>query len=167
MYNIFQDCMLCNDGNTLYTGDRKKRLELKNTMIPTDSPVAHIIADAVEDGWSERQVVVIANQYLLEQSQDFITRNQLRSLVHRMKPVVSAVEKAKQGSSDPDAPWSKARYNWILQLLVRFGVVQVPNPPSYHDHTQVTPLSLHQIAWWDEKHRKVQVSSAHSRKPQT
>ena len=111
MYNIFQDCMLCNDGNTLYTGDRKKYLELKNTMIPTDSPIAHIITNAVEDGWSERQAVVIANQYLLEQSQDFITHNQLRSLVYRMKPVVSAIEKAKQGSSDPDAPWSKARYN--------------------------------------------------------
>ena len=104
MYNIFQDCVLCNDRNTLYTGNRKKRLELKNTMIRTDSPIAHIIADAVEDGWSECQAVVIANQYLLEQSQDFITHNQLRSLVHRMKPVVSAVEKAKQSSSDPDAP---------------------------------------------------------------
>ena len=143
MYNIFETCILCKENNTMYNGDRKKRLESKDTMIPTNSPVAQIIADAVEDGWSEHQAVVITNKYLLENAQDFITYNQLRSLIQCMKPIVSAVKKAKQGSSDPDAPWSKARYNWIFQLLICFGVVQVPNLLPYHDHTKVTPLSLH------------------------
>ena len=66
-------------------------------MLSIDSPVAQIVADAIEDGWSEHQAVIIANKYLLANDLPFITRNQLRSLMLCMNPVVSAVEKAKQG----------------------------------------------------------------------
>ena len=75
MYNIFETCILCTENNTIYNGDHKKCLESKDTIIPTNSPVAQIIADAVEDGWSKCQAVVIANKYLLKNAQDFITRN--------------------------------------------------------------------------------------------
>ena len=104
MCNMFDSCVLSAENDAAHDGDRKKRLEAKDAMISTNSAVAQIIADAVEDGWSERQAVAIVNKYLLENADEFITRNQLRSLAQRMKPVSSAVEKAKQGSSDPDVP---------------------------------------------------------------
>ena len=75
MYNIFETCILCTENNTMYNGDRKKRLESKDMIISTNSPVAQIIANVVEDGQSERQAIVIANKYLLKNAQDFITRN--------------------------------------------------------------------------------------------
>ena len=61
-------------------------------------------ANATEDGYSERQAAVLAIKNLLERGQDFITRNQLRSVAARMKPVVSAGENAKQGSLHPEFP---------------------------------------------------------------
>ena len=138
-------------------------------MISIDSHIAQIVANAIEDGWSECQAVIIANKYLLANDLPFITPNQLRSLVLHINPLVSPVEKAKQGSSDPDAPWSKARHNWILHLLVRFGCTpKIPcPPPPYLDESKVTKLSIHNVAWWDEKHRKVQVLLVQGQKTQT
>ena len=74
------------------------------------SPVAHIITNAVEGGCSENQTAVAASKYLLENEQKIIARNQLQSLVARMKTFTSATENVKRGSSDPNSPWSDARH---------------------------------------------------------
>ena len=135
-------------------------MEEKETIMQTDIPIAQIIADAVEHGWSERQDVAIASKCLLKKEGKCVTRNQLLSIFTRMKPVVSATGKAKKGSSDPNSPWSKTRNYWMLQLLVRFGAARIDNPMLCHDHTKVNPFHLDQIAWRDEKNRKLQVSSS-------
>ena len=55
----------------------------------------------------------------------------------------------------------------MIQLLARFGETIVVRPLPHHDHAKVAKLRTHQIAWWDEKHQKVQVSLAQDRKTQT
>ena len=42
---------------------------------------------------------------------------------HRMKPLVTKVVTISQGSSDPTSAWAKARFNWVKQLGIRFGVI--------------------------------------------
>ena len=42
--------------------------------------------------------------------------------------------------------------------------MQLTNLPPYYDCTKVTKLSLNQVAWWDEKYRKVQISSSLKKK---
>ena len=156
--------MFCNQECAQYDGTRLLRSITFNDMISTNSPESQIIADAIEDGWSEREAVVIVKKHLLSLDQPFIARSQFRSVTKRMKPAVSAVQKAKQVSSGPDSPWSKAWHQWTLQLLVRLSCVQLANPHPCYDHTKVTKLSLNQVDCWDEKHREVQVSSAQGRK---
>ena len=38
-----------------------------------------------------------------------------------MNPQVLTVKKVGQGSSDPDKPWSKARFCFMKQLAICFG----------------------------------------------
>ena len=49
----------------------------KETIAQTDSPITQIITDAIEDGWSEHQVLVIISKNLLEKEENVITRSQL------------------------------------------------------------------------------------------
>jgi hypothetical protein len=142
-----------------YDGKRLINIKKDKRIIETNSTEAQIIADAYEDGFSIKATTQIVNMYLLDKNIPFVTCSAVYGLIKRLNPKISAVEKAKQGSSDPNSNWAKARVCWISQLLVRFGILRPPNPPPYLDHTKMPPLSLYQIAWWDEKHRKVIVSS--------
>ena len=66
-----------------------------NDMISTNSLEAQIIADAIEDRWSERQAVVIVNKCLLSLDQPFISRNQLHLVAQRIKYAVLAAQKSQ------------------------------------------------------------------------
>ena len=54
----------------------------------------------------------------------------------------------------------------MQQLLVQFDVIHLVNLPPFLDPSKLTSLNLNQIAWWDEKYRKIEVSSANGRKVQ-
>ena len=45
----------------------------------------------------------------------------VRTAIKRLQPDVSAVSARAQGSTDPNAPWSKARYNQFQQFRLRLG----------------------------------------------
>ena len=66
----------------------------KNTM-STSSAAAQIIADSIEEGFSELQAVAIANKNLQGNRETSVARSQIRGAMHRMTPVKSAVKKAK------------------------------------------------------------------------
>ena len=74
-----------------------------------------------------------------------------------MRPKIVNISKRKQGSSDPGSNWAQASYAWTQQLLARFGQLERkkagPIERKYDPHLQ-EKLSLHQIVWWDETHRK-------------
>ena len=79
-----------------------------------------------------------------------------------LKPLVRTVKKRKQGSIDPEDPWSKARKNWCLQLLIRLGIIKYEtvngeNVPACFDLAKMASLDLHQIAFWDETYQKVKI----------
>lgn len=95
MHNVFEACVLCSEEGTMYDNESKKYLQQKETMIDFQSPATQIISDAIEDGCSECQAVAIVNNKLLEMEEKFITRNMLRSITTRTKPVLSALEKEK------------------------------------------------------------------------
>ena len=49
-----------------------------------------------------------------------------------------------------------ASLGWVSQLLVRLGLLDVPDPkPAYYDPEKVTKLHIDGIASWDEIHCKV------------
>ena len=104
VHNVFNQFVLCNQEGARCDGIRLLRSATCNDMISTNSPEAQTIADSIEDGWSERQAVAIVKKNLFSLDPPFIAHNQLCSVAQRMKPVASAAQKAKQGSSDLDAP---------------------------------------------------------------
>ena len=66
------------------------------------------------------------------------------------------MKKTKQGSHDPDSPWSRARFLVVKQLLIRLGELEdssEPLPPKF-DPELLGKFELDQIVWWDETHRK-------------
>ena len=89
-------------------------------MTKANSIEAQIVADACEDGFSFVSCTEILNECLLENDLDFATTSQVQGIIKHLQPDVSAIEKAKQGSSDLESPWAKARVQWIMQLLVQF-----------------------------------------------
>ena len=125
-----------------------------------DSIEAQIIADACESGLSTERALSFLNQHLYEQGKPLANKSSVISLMIRLNPKLKRVSKRKQGSSDPDAPWSKARMLTVTQLLVRLGELEVsPEPntttiPNKFDRSKLGAIELDQIVWWDETHRK-------------
>ena len=82
--------------------------------------------------------------------------------------MVTPILDGAQGSDD-DIAWGLARFFWVSQLLIRFGlltgtaatafiwmVAAVPPSlvPSYFDLAVIGSVSIYQVAWWDETHKK-------------
>ena len=82
--------------------------------------------------------------------------------IRKMRPKIVPIKARKQGSNDPNSSWSQARYAWSCQLLARFGKSRTsehgPIERRYDGHLQ-GKLSLDQIVWWDETHRKCLIGS--------
>ena len=173
----------CHWSGTQYTGDRKTVGDLsRKVKIKKDSVEAQIIADGVEDGMSMSMAHALVNWHCAKSNQEPFSLSAVRTLILSLDPVVSPLVKTKQGDTDPTSPWSRCRYNWVLQLLIRFGLVcfglqtngewafqataptnsnitrepEVDRPPIVLDcfnKAKMTALSRHQIVWWDESHQ--------------
>mmetsp|Transcript_9551 Transcript_9551/g.17990 ORF Transcript_9551/g.17990 Transcript_9551/m.17990 type:complete len:419 (-) Transcript_9551:569-1825(-) len=88
-----------------------------------------------------------------------VTPAAVTSAYMRLKPTVTRVVRRSQGSSDPDAPWSKARCAWVRQLLIRFGKMEYDGPhpiPKEFDVHLLGRLSEEQVGFWDETHKVVE-----------
>ena len=127
-------------------------------LISIDSPEAQIVADGIESGLSIRKTWHNLNRHRQECNLELLSESTVISAFRRMKPKIRRIKKRKQGSRDPDSTWSRARYEWVTQLLVRLGELddeEIPRPLERRfsrDH--VGHLHLHQVVWWDETHRK-------------
>ena len=125
----------CHCIGTQYTGERNVTGDLgRKVIIKKTSVEAQIIADAVEDGMSMAMAHALVNKHCFENGQEPFSLSAVRTLILSLDPVVTPLEKTKQGDTDPGSAWARARYNWVLQLLIRFGLftyLAVPViPPS-------------------------------------
>jgi hypothetical protein len=83
--------------------------------------------------------------------------------------VTRKVKRIKQGNRNPNSPWEKARLRWVTQLLVRLGnhklclaarinqYLELTDTPKYFDDDQLEPLSVYQITFFDECHKKTEI----------
>ena len=129
----------------------------REMTIKLDSYEAQIIADGMESGLSIRRVWENVNRHRLENSDALVSESCIYYALRKMRPKVVNISKRKQGSTDPGSNWAQARYAWTRQLLARFGQLERekagPIERKYDPDLQ-GKLSLHQIVWWDETHRK-------------
>lgn len=109
--------------------DRKHTLGLRragsgghNKLIADGSVEQQIICDAMENGQGFRMTKIMVNKYRRGKNLQDVGMGAICSSYNRMDKEESSIKRGKQGSNDPSAPWTKARLNWCVHLLVRFGV---------------------------------------------
>ena len=140
---------------------RPKALETRGGQCPhlirIESPEAQIVANGIESGLSIRRTWQNVNHHRLECGLELLSESSVVSVIRRMKPKLKKIRKRKQGSTDPDSPWSRARLQWSTQLLVRFGEIEneLERPVERRfNRDEIGHLDIHQVVWWDETHRK-------------
>ena len=132
---------------------------------------AQIIADVMESGNSLRAAWAIVNTHRKAEALPLLTMSAVYSCIKRLQPLVEPVGKKKQGSMDAEAPGSKARFRWCLQLGMRFGlldsshirnIINLPDCtpiPLEYNPLHLQPIKVDQFVTWDEVHRKCQPGS--------
>jgi hypothetical protein len=66
----------------------------------------------------------MVNEHRFKQDLGLYTKSVFATCIKRLKPLVAKVAKQKQGELDPTAGWSRARKNWVTQLLVRLSEIE-------------------------------------------
>ena len=109
---------------------------------------------------SSKRTLFFLNEHLEAEGLEKATLSSLISVVTRFNPRIILVEKQKQGSSDPNTPWARARKLSVKQLLIRLGLmshfpegVKGPVERRFNRET-LGELEIEQIGWWDETHHK-------------
>ena len=159
LINIFEQILECHRTEVNFDPKMVDRRGGNNPcVIDIASPEAQIIADCIESGLSVRRTWHNVNYHRKENEKEMVSEYAIYSAVRRMKPKLNKISIRKQGSADPSSSWSRARYEWSTQLLVRFGKLTPEDFPQplerRYDRDSIGHLHLHQVVWWDETHRK-------------
>ena len=143
---------------------KKERISIKlvnkpkRTKIIIGSKQSQIIANAIENNYSYRETTDLVNQYNNRMGLEWSTKSAVYGCIRAMSGKYFGAEKHKQGSTDSNSNWAKARTNWTKQLLIRLGEIKWNDEndgpaPSYFDIQKLKPLDLTQIVYWDETHK--------------
>ena len=152
---IFMEIVECaRTGKVFDATNLENRKGHKPVIIMIDSIEAQVVADCLEGGLSVERSRQMLNEHMLENNKEGYTRSAVDSLVLRMNPRIEKITKRKQGSRDPNNPWSQARLLWSKQLLIRFGELPSEENEPRFNQSIAGKLDLDQVVWWDETHRK-------------
>jgi hypothetical protein len=161
---VLEGIIFCGDHNIEYTGEREIRKQNTNLLLPDGCVEMQIIADHMEIGLGLRQTLEIVNEHRKQSGKSDICLYTLHQAYLRLEPVIRPIQRSKQGSCDPKSAWAIAQKNQSRQLLIRFGVdgdhfyfEEGVAIPDYFDPDKMTTLTLEQVFFWDETHKKVYV----------
>jgi hypothetical protein len=149
----------------IYVGERAEKREFTNYMLSHSSEEMQIIADAMESGYGLRLTRELLNEHRRQNDLEVVGLTTVWMAYLRLKPIVTPIKKRKQGSNDPNSPWAKARLEYVSQILGRFGAMpsiddlKAPDGtiPGKYNAGKLTKVSINQVAFWDETHKKVRV----------
>ena len=167
---ILSEVLLCHTNGTKFDPSRlENRGGKRPPQIATTSIEAEIIADAVEAGLSLTKALYLVNEHLAEEGREGTTMSAILSVIQRLNPQIKRIQKRKQGSSDPKSPWARARKMWVTQLMIRLGTFNMQEKifgplEKRWDRDVLGHLSLDQIGWWDETHRKCMIGGIRAKK---
>lgn len=121
-----------------------------------------LIADLIEDGASLREVAEKVNisRKSRDRSAITVTINSVRTVIKRLNPIITKIEARCQGSTDPNAPWSRARYAQFQQYRLRLGrqrfsklTIRDMMKPCFHNLSEHR-FKIEQSTFFDETHPK-------------
>eukprot|EP01045_Picozoa_sp_COSAG04_P015981 COSAG04_NODE_1302_length_7312_cov_2.782289_5_plen_439_part_00 len=118
--SVLVDVTECLEAGAEYSGGRSVQPRAQ-ALISTDSEEANIIADCMEDKMGIRQTAAEVNFWRVHVAQPPRTPELgvtcVWSCYCALDKEETAVLEISQGKTDPEAPWSKARYCWVTFLL--------------------------------------------------
>jgi len=140
--------------NKIYDGKRHGSSGVKEIINLSDTLQIQIIIDAMSSGLGIAQTHQVLNTHRAAIGLPIVCQSTVYNVVkYQLRPKIDKVGKRKQGSTDPEHEWSKARCRWTSQLLIRLGLKQVTEDAEdfYKD---LPPLDINQIVFWDEMHKE-------------
>ena len=142
---VLYDVKVAMEGGWEYCPAKNAGSGGKNVLIPTGSYYSQLVADCMEDGLGLRTTMHIVNEERAEEDPPLqhVGLSAIMSAYHRLKPHVSGIKRVKQGSDDPEADWCKARFRWVLQLLIRLG----EKDPTMDELKALGVLTAEAIRW--------------------
>ena len=112
----------CN--GVLWTTPDKKRghSRPRRQLIKDKSEEQRIVADWTEQGMSIKQATAEVNEFRASVGRGHIGISAVNAAHKRMNPVITRILDRQQGSDD-DVAWGLARFRFVLQLRVRYGLL--------------------------------------------
>ena len=163
-HRVLSQAALSGKSGLMYDGERQDRLDTKMKMLGDDSFEMQIIADAMEGGFGLRHTQELVNEHRRDNHLTVVGLTTIWTAYLRLDPVITPIRKRKQGTTEVDSPWAKARLEFVTQILVRFGLLTAAEVtdcsgkiPDRFNIDKLTPMSINQLAFWDETHKKVRV----------
>ena len=167
---------LADEGQRLLVTPRKVKIDV-------DSSEAQIVADFVErSGASVQQATDDLNKHMILQGLPLYSVSAVQSLIERLQPQRSYIQRKKQGTYDKESPWAIRRLAQTTQLLLRTGKPQSIVHEKFYTETvqdgdgnstktwppfldaetlqRDYPVDLEYVAFWDESHRQCVIGSA-------
>jgi hypothetical protein len=117
------------------------------------------------------------NSHLTKSGRETLSVSAVYGCIQRLtKPKIIKTKTCQQGSTDINSNWAKAHLNWVLQLQIRFGKLDLDHIDQYkdekfvaavkksidlsniQDHFDKPKLSMidyRPVLWFDKHHRQV------------
>jgi hypothetical protein len=92
-----------------------------------------MIADCIENGFGLQNTTRHVNSHLTEPGRETITVSAVYGCIQRLKPKIIKTKTRQQGSTDINSNWAKAHLNWVLQLQIRFGKLDLDRLDEHED----------------------------------
>jgi hypothetical protein len=115
------------------------------TAIVDGTKIQQLIADYREAGLSFSQTTLLINMHCNKNNLRTVTRSAIVSCKKRMKRMVMPITKCPQGSLDKTSNWAQARFGWVTQLQIRFGMDVCLDPFLEESTGFAVPL------WFDKR----------------
>jgi hypothetical protein len=91
-----------------------------------DTFLCWLIADCVENGFGLQHMTRHMNAHLVEMVKTIIPASSVFGVQQQMKPKMMTILNCRQGNTDNNSVWAKARLGWYLQLLILcFGDIEI------------------------------------------
>jgi len=170
IHNVLEDAQYCLLTGHNFDPTTKDGSGGANKLVKHGSKTEHLIAKYMEGGYGVKQTTVHVNAWRKANTTlGPLGVSAVYSAHKRLDPEMTRVKSRKQGSYDAESKWAKARYHWVSQLMIRLSEWKpdlaelkaaklvkddAASIPACFDFAKLTPLSINQIAFWDETHRK-------------
>ena len=127
--NVLQNVTTSFKNGMEYTGEINVKFMRESRKIKEDSIDEELICNWMEDGLGFRLTTMFLNEHRKQEGREEVAVKSVYNTFHRMNPLITRIEKSPQKPENIEL-WSRARYNWVTQLLLRTDSISMETLPE-------------------------------------